>query len=312
MKTKFPFFSTLLVWFSLLTFSHSTQFGLFSIYQPLSTLGSDMEESIIISEVPVLINSVPENLLYHIAVPNKLIQGVQETKTEDSNLLSRLGISLHLQPAQKTDFKITMNLSAMGDPSELGVTTKEVIIATIECVNKTFLNNKPKFTTDPDASYVSWQLKFEGNENKVKGVKEFEKEYFAVDPERHRTSKTKLTHELAKESGIGEAASVMQRAGIDYPALIQHALDGDERALKLFFWASKNMGFDGAAAEEHVADMLYIVEQLGDEKLAKALLKMSPEGKADIKLKLTWAIGENEKAINEFSEKFPKSWKEME
>ena len=59
-----------------------------------------------------------------------------------------------------------------------------------------------------------------------------------------RTATVKLTSKIAIDSAPSETAQVMTAAGIDFPILLQQAVNGSEAAVKLLFWSSSNVDLD--------------------------------------------------------------------
>ena len=70
-----------------------------------------------------------------------------------------------------------------------------------------------------------------------------------AEEEHFRTGSVKLTSKLALESIPSDTAIVMAGSGIDFPVLLQQALEGNVKAVRLLFWTSANVGLDGAAAD---------------------------------------------------------------
>ena len=86
-----------------------------------------------------------------------------------------------------------------------------------------------------------------------------------------RTATVKLTSKIAIDSAPSETAQVMTAAGIDFPILLQQAVNGSEAAVKLLFWSSSNVDLDGAAADGFGYYLLEVAEKIGDAKLSKIL-----------------------------------------
>ncbi|MEM6912215.1 MAG: hypothetical protein AAF555_11635 [Verrucomicrobiota bacterium] len=131
-----------------------------------------------------------------------------------------------------------------------------------------------------------------------------------------RTASVKLTSEIAKGSIRGETAIQMAAAGIDFPVLLQRAIEGDRAAVKLLFWSSANIGLDGGAADGFGSYLLDVAEKIGDAKLSQILSSIKdPETLETIRFFLLdesgFSIpeeGSSEKAITAVSELLPKTW----
>jgi hypothetical protein len=63
------------------------------IYQPLTSLGTDSETKVVVAKVPIIVSGSPESVLTYISAPHQLLQRGPSI-VDDSNLLSRLGISV--------------------------------------------------------------------------------------------------------------------------------------------------------------------------------------------------------------------------
>jgi len=134
-----------------------------------------------------------------------------------------------------------------------------------------------------------------------------------------RTATVKLTSKIALDSSPSETAQVMTAAGIDFPILLQQAMNGSEAAVKLLFWSSSNVGLDGAAADGFGYYLLEVAEKIGDAKLSKALSSIKdPETLETIRFFLLDESGFNvpekgakEKAITEVTKLLPETWKRL-
>jgi len=91
-----------------------------------------------------------------------------------------------------------------------------------------------------------------------------------------RTAKVPLSHDFAKRVAVDhhDACRVMADFGIDYPVLVQQALDGHPRAIRLILSLPWIARFDGAVAESYAATRYKIVMLVGDEKLVSAITPM--------------------------------------
>src|SRR4051812_4307960 len=82
------------------------------VYQPITTMGTDSEAEIIIAKVPIIASGPQTNVLAYISAPHQLLQRGPNI-VEDSNLLSRLGISVSGEEAGEGRFVATLDLSQM-------------------------------------------------------------------------------------------------------------------------------------------------------------------------------------------------------
>ena len=131
-----------------------------------------------------------------------------------------------------------------------------------------------------------------------------------------RTATIKLTSKIAIDSTPSETAQVMAGAGIDFPVLLQQAVNGSEPAVKLLLWTSSNVGLDGAAADGFGYYLLEIAKKIGDAKFSKVLSSIkNPETLETIRLFLLDELGffapENgsrKKATIRVKKLLPKTW----
>jgi len=137
-----------------------------------------------------------------------------------------------------------------------------------------------------------------------------------AEEQHDRTATIKITHKLAKETIHGETGYQMSNAGIDFPVLLQRSLDGDANAIKLLFWASNNIGLDGAAADGYGYYLLKVAKKIGDAKLSRILSSLKePETLETIKFYLLDSTGFNtpkegakEKSVTMVKKLLPKTW----
>jgi hypothetical protein len=107
------------------------------VYQPLTTMGTDSEAQIIIAKVPIIASGPPANVLSYISAPHQLMQRGPQI-VEDSNLLSRLGISVTGEDgADDGHFIATLDLSQMKLRREYALTDETVVKATLRCIRNT-------------------------------------------------------------------------------------------------------------------------------------------------------------------------------
>jgi hypothetical protein len=110
--------------------------GISFVYQPLTTLGTDSESQIIVAKVPIILSGSPETVLTYICAPHQLLQrgpGI----IDDSNLLSRLGISVSGETAGPARYTATLDLSEMKLTRQYKLTDEEVVRATLRCIRNT-------------------------------------------------------------------------------------------------------------------------------------------------------------------------------
>src|SRR3954469_11653822 len=111
--------------------------GISFVYQPLTTMGTDAEAAIVIAKVPIIASGAPANVLSYISAPHQLPQRGPQI-VDDSNLLSRLGISVTGEEgADDTHFIATLDLSQMKLKREYGVTDEAVVKAALRCIRNT-------------------------------------------------------------------------------------------------------------------------------------------------------------------------------
>lgn len=134
-----------------------------------------------------------------------------------------------------------------------------------------------------------------------------------------RPSGVKLTSKIAIDSIRGETAAMMTEAGIDFPVLMQHALDGREVAVRLLFWASNNVGLDGAGADGFGHYLLPVAQKTGDAKLVKILSSIKDSGTLEtIRFFLLDELGfgvpeagADKKAVAAIKKLLPETWKHL-
>lgn len=110
--------------------------GIGFVYQPLTPLGTDQENGIIIARIPVIADSVPESALRYVSAPNKLLQ-LGSAAVEDSNLLSCLNISVSAEWVSQKEYSAILDLSRMKPTEEFDVTEEAVVKAAVQCIRKT-------------------------------------------------------------------------------------------------------------------------------------------------------------------------------
>lgn len=111
--------------------------GLSFVYQPLTTMGTDAEAGIVVARVPIIASGPLENVLSYISAPHQLPQRGPQI-VEDSNLLSRLGISITGEEAPEANrFIATLDLSQMKSTKDYDLTDEAVVKAALRCIRNT-------------------------------------------------------------------------------------------------------------------------------------------------------------------------------
>lgn len=129
-----------------------------------------------------------------------------------------------------------------------------------------------------------------------------------------RTADVKLTHEFAKRVALDhhDTCRRMANSGIDYPVLIQRALDGDLNAIRLFLFRHEVFRVDGAVAASYSQTRFKLAMLVGDEKLTSALQTTAKHDYPLLRRSfLGWPNPQAEdpaKAEAEMRTKLPKFW----
>lgn len=129
-----------------------------------------------------------------------------------------------------------------------------------------------------------------------------------------RTAEVKLTHAFAKRVAEDhhDTCKAMAEFGIDYPVLVQRALDGEPRAIRLMLSLARMARFDGAVAESYSATRYKVAMLVGDDKLIEAYRFFSPSIEFSFIREsfLGWPNPESEpeKAEAEVKKRLPKFW----
>ena len=111
--------------------------GICFVYQPLTTLGTDMESKIIVARIPIICSGTTESVLSYISAPHQLLQRGPSI-VEDSNLLSSLGISVEAEWVEKPGhYVVTLDLSHMKRAKEYELSDNEVVNAAVKCIRRT-------------------------------------------------------------------------------------------------------------------------------------------------------------------------------
>jgi hypothetical protein len=111
--------------------------GISFVYQPLTTLGTDSEARIVVAKVPIIVSGPPESVLVYISAPAQLLQRGPAI-IEDSNLLSRLGISINGEAGPERGYYVaTLDLSQVKRTAQYGVTDEDVVRVALRCIRST-------------------------------------------------------------------------------------------------------------------------------------------------------------------------------
>lgn len=127
----------------------------------------------------------------------------------------------------------------------------------------------------------------------------------------NRTADIKLTHQIAKDSVGGDVCTTMAGIGIDFPVLLQRALDGEDKAVCLLIWAGEHAGLDGAASEGYSFAMVEAAKKIGDVRMAAAVKALKMETFANTKMYFQFEFGsgnDEAAAIAEIKKLFPTFW----
>ena len=87
-----------------------------------------------------------------------------------------------------------------------------------------------------------------------------------------RATDVELVHAFAKQVATDhhDICRAMANIGIDYPALVQQALDGNPRAIRLMLSLPWIARFDGAVATSYAITSYKVAMMVGDKKLVAA------------------------------------------
>lgn len=111
--------------------------GICFVYQPLTTLGTDMESKIIVARIPIICSGPTESVFSYISAPHQLLQRGPAI-VEDSNLLSAVGISVEAEWVEKPGhYVVTLDLSQMKRGTRHGVSDDEAVNAAVKCIRRT-------------------------------------------------------------------------------------------------------------------------------------------------------------------------------
>ncbi|MDA7881501.1 hypothetical protein N9A94_04280 [Akkermansiaceae bacterium] len=138
----------------------------------------------------------------------------------------------------------------------------------------------------------------------------------SAEDKEYRTAAVKLTHQLSKDSAeYGDLCGTMAAIGIDYPVLLQGALDGKPAAIRLLIWAGENAGLDGAASEGYSYTMVKVAKKIGDAKLASAVEALDLQSFTNTQMFFRFEFGffdgNEAAATKELQKSFPKFWQQI-
>ena len=95
------------------------------------------------------------------------------------------------------------------------------------------------------------------------------------DEAESRTTGVKLRHKLAQEAvGYGDLNAMAAATGIDYPVLVERALDGKRSAMFLLLWMAGNASLDGAGAEGYSDTMVRVAREIGDKAIGEGARRL--------------------------------------
>ncbi|MEX2581379.1 MAG: hypothetical protein WD342_20145 [Verrucomicrobiales bacterium] len=149
------------------------------IYQPLTTLGTDQDSTVVIARVPILTNAVSEAIVAHIATPNRLVQDAS-AKIDDSNILSCLGAAISVQLQDGSHYSVTLDLTRLGDPQRFGVSARQVVESAVECVKRTI--DETRLFHMPEQR-VTWELHIQSRPEDEAAWEHYERRYEAAAPQ---------------------------------------------------------------------------------------------------------------------------------
>ena len=126
----------LIIWFFASSLGFGTTSGINFVYQPLTTMGTDEDPTIIVAKVPVIAVGELENLIKYISMPLKLQQHAFG-HVDDSNLLSLLKIEVSGEWVSESQSAVTLDLSAMEPTDSYELTDVAVVKAALDCIRRT-------------------------------------------------------------------------------------------------------------------------------------------------------------------------------
>lgn len=149
-------------------FTHATTSGVFFIYQPLTTMGTDQDAEIIIARIPAIGIGAPEDTFSIISKPNRLVQGAH-VDVDDSNLLSNLDIAISADLIEKLEhYVITLDLTKMKPTDDYDLTPDAVVKSAVDCIRKTI---------DEHGKGHRWKIKIAAKPEDAKKWRNYEGDY---------------------------------------------------------------------------------------------------------------------------------------
>lgn len=127
-----------------------------------------------------------------------------------------------------------------------------------------------------------------------------------------RTSGVVLTYKLARDAvGDSDLNAMAAGIGIDYPVLLQCAMEGKRGAVFLLLWMAANAGLDGAGAEGYSYTMVRAAKIIGDKDLCEAARALDAVASAAVRDAFLFEYGgtdEPDAALREVRKNFPRLW----
>jgi hypothetical protein len=126
-----------------------------------------------------------------------------------------------------------------------------------------------------------------------------------------RAPHLKLTHKIAQEAaGLGDLNAMSSAVGIDFPVLVDRALDRKEGAVFLLLWLAANAPLDGAGSEGYSYTMVRAARKIGDKTISEAVRKLDRPSLAPLLDCFLFEYGgtdEPKAAMKAFRKEFPVS-----
>lgn len=127
-----------------------------------------------------------------------------------------------------------------------------------------------------------------------------------------RTTGVKLRYKLAQEAVDYSDLNAMAAAtGIDYPVLVERALDGKRGAMFLLLWMAGNASLDGAGAEGYSYTMVRVAREIGDKAMGEAARRLDRESLLPVRDAFLFEYGGDggeEEAVEAVRRDFPTLW----
>jgi hypothetical protein len=131
----------------------------------------------------------------------------------------------------------------------------------------------------------------------------------SADEIESRTHHPKLTHKIAQETaGLGDLNAMASAVGIDFPVLVERALDRKEGSVFLLLWLAANAPLDGAGSEGYAHTLVRATREIGDKAVAEAAGKLDRTSLAPLRDSFLFEYGgtdEPKGAIEAFREESP-------